>query len=142
MEMQSHEVSGGNAKSPDASNTRPLMQSTLAQGSVIDPHGSEGTSQFQPNPRPTESLLWSPGAGISQMDSRLTATFQQPTANLLAPASQGHFGQHRSLSAEEAIQSVEKLGRAQLAALATALWREVLAIFSPVPAVQNGESRA
>ena len=32
MEMQSHEVSGGNAESPDASNTRPLMQSTPVHG--------------------------------------------------------------------------------------------------------------
>ena len=38
MEMQSHKVSGGNAESPDASNTKPLMQSTPAQGNVIDPH--------------------------------------------------------------------------------------------------------
>ena len=98
MEMQSHEVSGGNADSPDASNTRPLMQSTPAQGNVIDPHGSEGTSRFQPNPRPTESPFWSPGAGISQMDSRRATIFQQPTANLLAPASLGHLGQHRSIS--------------------------------------------
>ena len=52
--------------------------------------------------------------------------------------------QHLALctSAEEAIQSVKTLGGAPLAALATALWREAWAIFSPVPAVQNGESRA
>ena len=31
-------MSGGNAESPDANNTRPLMQSTPAQGNVIDPH--------------------------------------------------------------------------------------------------------
>ena len=42
MEMQSHKVSGGNAESPDASNTRPLMQRAPAQGIIIDPHGSEG----------------------------------------------------------------------------------------------------
>ena len=40
--MQSHKVSGGNAKSPDASNTRQLMQSTPAQENVIDPHGRRG----------------------------------------------------------------------------------------------------
>ena len=45
MEMQSHEVSGGNAKLPDESNTRLLMQSTPAQGSVIDPHGYPGQAQ-------------------------------------------------------------------------------------------------
>ena len=108
------------------------------------------------------------------MDSRRATIFQQPTANLLAPASRGHLGQHWSISqnqpplfdrlglllhnqvaalcgrtvlsreegkerldpyeeahhlslctsAEEAIQSVETLGGAPLAALATALWRE------------------
>ena len=52
--------------------------------------------------------------------------------------------QHLALctSAEEAIQSVETLSGAPLAALATTLWREVRVIFQPVQAVQNGESSA
>ena len=54
MEMQSHEVSGGNAESPDVSNARPLMQSTPAQGDIVDPHGSEGrfpapAAPYEPN---------------------------------------------------------------------------------------------
>ena len=40
-EMQSHEVSGGNAYSPDASNTRPLVQSTPAQGNIVDFHAKQ-----------------------------------------------------------------------------------------------------
>ena len=62
MEMQSHEVSGGNAESPDASSTRPLRQSTPAQGSIIHPHGSEGKlvlnpkQRMQPAPRATACL--------------------------------------------------------------------------------------
>ena len=121
------------------------------------------------------------------MDSHRATIFQQPTVNLLAPASRGHLGQHLSISqnqlplldrlallsynqvvalccgtalsreegkksldpyeeaqhlalctsVEEAIQSVKMLGGAPLAALATALWREARAIFSPVPVVQN-----
>ena len=47
MEMQSHEVSGGNAELPDASNTRLLMQSSPAQGKIIDPHGSKGKFLMQ-----------------------------------------------------------------------------------------------
>ena len=35
-------MSGGNAESPDASSTRQLMQSTPAQGNIVEPHGSEG----------------------------------------------------------------------------------------------------
>ena len=42
MEMQSHEVSGGNAYSPEASNTGLVEQSTLAQGNIVNSHGSEG----------------------------------------------------------------------------------------------------
>ena len=39
MEMQSHEVSGGNADSPEASNTGSLVQSPPAQGNIVNTHG-------------------------------------------------------------------------------------------------------
>ena len=47
VEMQSHEVSGGNADSPEASNTGSLVQSTPAQGNIVNSHAEDSWTLWQ-----------------------------------------------------------------------------------------------